>query len=371
MRIERRGKIEPLTPRFKKFLVEALAGQSLDEVQAPSERRADYSCLRGLVAIELKSLEEDASERLSNLMDGLRKRDDWPEFYGNWPVESILANLDHDADTVKQKTLERIGRAIANDLKKANKQLLAHTEKHPRKNVIRLVVLINEDHEIYDPATASYVIQKELARMEGLQFRYESIDAVMYLTERHATRVGDDVVYFVGVFHGSPLDNSPWKDEVLNFIGHHWSLWNGVRHIVSNADAINSFVTIDHIPEQMRRQDLWRLQYRRNSYLRSGTNEQVRDRWDECMVISMFALLKDSPAKLSKEDLIVNMERFTHVMEEAAQRGIALSGLKPEADRFVAAGRRIGLSPEQEVWLAANVADFATRTGPTDQRNSP
>ena len=182
MRIERRGIIEPITPRFTKFLVEALAGQSLDDVQAPSERRADYSCLRGLVAIELKSLEEEASERLSNVMDDLRKREDWPEFYGAWPVNSVLANLDHDAETVKQKIVERIGRAIVNHLKKANKQLLAHSETYPRKNVVRLVVLINEDHDIYDPATATSVIEKELTRMDGSQSRYESIDAVMYCT---------------------------------------------------------------------------------------------------------------------------------------------------------------------------------------------
>ena len=104
--------------------------------------------------------------------------------------------------------------------------------------------------------------------------------------------------------------------------------------------------------------------------MRSWTNEQVRDRWDECMVFSMFALFKNSPTKRSKEDLMLNMERFTHVMEEVAQRGIALPGLKAEADQFVAAGKRIGLSPERAVWLAANVADLANRTGPADQRNS-
>ena len=41
MRIERRGKIEPGMPRFTKFLVDALGGHPLDDVQAPTDRRID------------------------------------------------------------------------------------------------------------------------------------------------------------------------------------------------------------------------------------------------------------------------------------------------------------------------------------------
>ena len=42
MRIERTGKIEALTPRMERFIVEALGGKSLDEIQSHGTRRADY-----------------------------------------------------------------------------------------------------------------------------------------------------------------------------------------------------------------------------------------------------------------------------------------------------------------------------------------
>lgn len=93
VRIERYGAVDPVTPRFVRFLVEALGAESLDNIQAPTELRADYTCFRGLVVIELKTLEEDASVRMSNLAEKLETRPDWPLLYGSLPVSSILANL--------------------------------------------------------------------------------------------------------------------------------------------------------------------------------------------------------------------------------------------------------------------------------------
>jgi hypothetical protein len=64
------------------------------------------------VAVEVKSLEDDGSTRLSNLANNLRHREDWPEFYGKWPIKSVLANLDNP-ESAKRQTGERIGSAIA------------------------------------------------------------------------------------------------------------------------------------------------------------------------------------------------------------------------------------------------------------------
>ena len=360
MRIERRGKIEPLTPRFTKFLVEAMGGELLDDIQAPNDRRIDYRCLRGLLAVEIKTLEEDATDRMSNLTDELEKRDDWPQFYGSWPIESVLSNL-NDPEPVRQRTGERIGRAIVNHLKKANKQLNAHVQDFPRNRAVRLVVLLNEDHEVYDPATITYLMQKELSRMDGEEPRYESIDAVMYITERHAMRVGNEVAFFVGVFPGRPMDDAPWKTEVLDEIGRRWSRWNGARALPSGPESAKSFTTIDHIPDKMRRQDLWRLQYRRNPYMQTFSNEQVRDKWDECMVRSLFAFIQDSPSKPPKDAIIRNMEVFAHVMEEIGRRGIPLPQLQAETDRLLAAGVRLELPPDHQDWLAVNVGHLRDR----------
>ncbi len=214
MRVERRGKVEPLTPRFERFLRETLGGTSLDDIQAPNEMRADYACLRGLLAVEVKSLEKDASERLSHVTDELEKRDDWPIFYGAWPMDAVIANLE-DPEPVKRKFAERIGTAIVRHLKKANKQLAAHTAAFPRANLVRLVVVINEDHEVYDPAMFACLTQHELARLENGQPKYEDIDAVLYLSERHATHIGGMIAFPIISITGRSVDTAEWKADVL------------------------------------------------------------------------------------------------------------------------------------------------------------
>lgn len=78
MRTERTGPVQRLTPRLERFFAEALRGVALDDLQDAQARKADCACLNGLLAIELKSLDEDASERMDNLTDELRDRPDWP-----------------------------------------------------------------------------------------------------------------------------------------------------------------------------------------------------------------------------------------------------------------------------------------------------
>ena len=355
-RVERRGQVRPLTPRFMRFMCEALDGQSLDDLQAPNRMRADYACLRGLLAVEVKSLEEDASTRLSNLTEELEEREDWPLFYGAWPFDSVLANL-NDPEPVKRRIAERIGRAIVNHLKKANDQLTAHAAAFPRANLVRLVVLINEDHEVYDPAITVYVIQRVLARLDGERPKYESIDAVMFLSERHATRIGDDVAFPIITVTGRSVEEALWKGEVLDFIAYKWSGWTGSRHISneteSAASVINSCTTIEHIPDQMRRHDKWSLEYRRNPYMRPWSYEQIRDHWDEVNIVGVLAFIKDAPVKPSNDDIARFFAQFTQLIDEIAHRGLPMTMFKAELNRMIEAAKRIEIPQAGLAWLAA------------------
>jgi hypothetical protein len=67
MRIERKGTVAKLTPRLERFFIKALGGESLDDILHAEARKADFRCLRGLLAIELKTLEQDGARRIDNL----------------------------------------------------------------------------------------------------------------------------------------------------------------------------------------------------------------------------------------------------------------------------------------------------------------
>ncbi len=349
MRIERTGKIEPLTPQVVAFLTGRLGGVSLDDTHSPEAMRIAYACMRGLLAVELKTLEEPGTERLDNLTDELRKREDWPIFLGSAPMQAFIKNLD-DPEGVQRKVLDRIGRGIINHLKKANRQLEAHAKAFPRRNMVRLLVLVNEDHEIYDPHTVAYILWHAVRREEGDRALYEHVDGVLFLTQRHATVRDNKLTYPVVTIEGMGCYDDPWKGDVLDLVAKRWGARNGDD--VHEVGSVEEFTTIDHIPDKAPRSERWRTEYKRAPYLRSLTKEQLRDRLDENTVMSLLSMCKDPPVKLSKGMSIAVIRQFGDFMQEMGERGIPITELQHSDEREAAAARRLGLSEPVIAWLA-------------------
>ncbi|HEX8574560.1 MAG TPA: hypothetical protein VF759_17600 [Allosphingosinicella sp.] len=350
MRIERTGKIGPLTPRVVEYLTATLGGVSLDDTHSPEATRIDYACLRGLLAVELKTLEEPATERIDNLTDELRQREDWPIFLGSAPMESFIKNLD-DPDGVRRRMIDRVGRAIINHLKKANRQLRAHEASFPRQNMVRLLVLVNEDHEIYDPHTVSYILWHAVRRTDGDGPLYGHVDGILYLTQRHATVKNNKLTYPIVTIEGPGCYDHPWKGDVLDLVAHRWGSENGYDQ--EPIGSVDEFVTIDHIPEIAPRSERWRTEYSRNPYLRSLTREQLRDRFDETALLCAIGGLKDPPVKIPQDQWMAAIRRFGDFMQELGDRGIPITDFPWEEDRERVAGGRLALPQILMDWLAS------------------
>lgn len=348
MRVERTGKVSAFTPRLVQYMKQRLAARSLDDIESPQSRRIDYACLNGLLAVEIKSLEEDGSERMDNLVDELRLREDWPEFLGSAPMEAFIKHT-NDPEKVRLQVLNRVGRAIINHLKKANKQLRAHVETFPRKNIVRVMLLVNEDHEIYEPNTVCYVLWHALRRREEGALLYPDIDAVIYMSERHATVVDGRVALPIACIEGQPIADGTWKRLVLNQFVEGWADWNSSP--VHDHDDLNQFSTIDHIPESMPRHEAWRIEYRRNPYMRGWSDEKVRERFDESTLLSAWFFLKDSPLKPSAAANMENLRLFTHLMLELAERSIPISHVPSTPERRLAAAKRLNMPDSVIAWL--------------------
>ncbi|MEI5680834.1 MULTISPECIES: hypothetical protein [unclassified Mesorhizobium] len=193
--IERNGGPDPITPRFCAFLQEKMSGRSLD-LEGDKEKRPDYECLGGALVIEIKSLEGSPSERLSNAIAPAKKHESWPKFFGHWPIEAILKNLpEEERESLRKSIFDRLARAVVTHFKKANRQIANFVGNRTGVH-LRLLVLINEDFAEYDPNTVTYIAQRELSRKgsDGA-VRYSDIDAILYLTERHATNLNGRVTF--------------------------------------------------------------------------------------------------------------------------------------------------------------------------------
>lgn len=351
VRAERSGPVEPLTPRMVRFIEERLGGRSLDEA-GDVEKRPDFTCLKGLLAIEIKSLETSPKERLDNALDSEKARGDWPVFLGSWPVDAILKHLP-DADKLQEKLLNRLGRALISHVKKANDQLGHHTARVQRRNIMRLLVILNEDHPEYAPDVVSFLIQRELRRKnrDG-NYRNDQIDAVIYLTERHVAPGRTDTLLPAVVIFGTGIDENPWKEDVANLILARWAAWNGAPILRDEKVSVENFVSAELIPETMAHHELWSLEYRRKPYMRKWGDEDLRNLWDQIMLWSLLWGHRDTPMKVPKEGIMLAMERFTHVKEEAAVRGLSLEYFeKDSASRRRRAADKMPYGPTVANWL--------------------
>ncbi|MEI9990210.1 MAG: hypothetical protein WDM86_09240 [Rhizomicrobium sp.] len=350
MRIERTGKIEPLTPRIERYLKEALSARSLDDAHSSEQRRPDYVCLKDILVVEVKTLEGDGTERIENLNDQLREREDYPPFYGKVPVESLLKNLS-DPEAVRRKLSDRIGRAIVTHLRKADGQLAAHAERFPRKNLVRLVILVNEDHELYEPNIVGFIVHRALSRLDDNgKPAYGNIDAVIYMTERHATQIDGKVAFPLLAIHGRGIDIDPWKEAFLHRFTDGWAAWNG-NPLYDNGSRPDEFEAMDHIPERMRRQDLWNLEYRRNRYMKDIKDERLREHFDESIVMSMLSMMINSPIKPTQQQITDNLRWSSHLLLEINARGIPMTRFAYSLERTLAAARRLRMSQQVLDWF--------------------
>jgi hypothetical protein len=64
------------------------------------------------------------------------------------------------------------------------------------KTWVKVMLLVNEDHEIYDRQMVGYIIHHLLGRctVNGSAL-YPHLDAVVFVTERHATTTNCQIAY--------------------------------------------------------------------------------------------------------------------------------------------------------------------------------
>lgn len=348
MRIERTGTVEPLTPRVEKFLKQHLNAVSIDEVQSHETTRIDYECFDGKLAIELKTLEGPPSVRTENFINELRSRADFPYVLGRATTKAVFSAM-NDAHDLQRSLVSRIGRTIVNHLKKANDQLAAHDANFPNCERTRIVLILNEDHPEYDPETVLYIVSRAITqkRDDGC-WRYGNIDVVVFISERHASPVSQHLAMPILIINAPSMGEHSEKDQTLNQFTEEWAHYNRLP-LLGISDKVPEFATMEHIPDEMARHEMWRLEYNRTPYMKHLTQEQIFNRFDETVVMMLLMTHIDSPMKVDAktgQGLAKSaewMRAFTDVQEEMKGRELLLEKGGMTTERFISAAKRLAL----------------------------
>ena len=198
---------------------------------------------------------------------------------------------------------------------------------------------------MYEPDVVGYIIHHALGRTDDGSPLYRNIDAVLYLTERHAAQVQGNLTFPLLSVESAHVAQAPWKAQVIAYVLQRWADWSGTPLFHSDF-AAQSFTTIEDIPEIARRHEAWELAYRRNPYMRDWSIKQVRERFDEVICISHLAFIVESPHKPDDAAIASSMESMSHLMLEMGSRAIPKTDFCYSPDRLAEASRRLGLADD-------------------------
>jgi hypothetical protein len=192
---------------------------------------------------------------------------------------------------------------------------------------------------------------RELQKLVAASVEAVGIDGVIYLSERHATVEGQQLVLPLVAIRGPGAKDSPAKDEVLDSVMTSWAEWNGCP-VIDTSDEPPEFEAVEVVPDRMSRSDKWRLDYRRSPHLRDLSDEQLKERFDEVIVVNLLWGTKSSPKKLDREAITDALECFTHVVEELNRRHIPMQNVQQRLAQLQQAARRLRLGDDVVEWLA-------------------
>lgn len=331
--IERTGGPPDLPVGFSHFVVHFLRGRSLDDnkdEEAKLGKFPDFACYRDLVLIEMKHLETEQNARINEVYRSRVHADELPFYYGRRRID---LNQFSNGREIGSAIISKLARTIEEHLSKANDQFDDYRKRNPRKNSVSICLLLNSKIDEFSPDVVIYAVQQKLRRPSSAGSRFPAIDAVLYISEKHAQKLPDGRIAFaIAQIICAPAIEQRWKARVIERIVEQWSEFRTGAQAVSG--QASHFENVVDVPFQMPRHEEWKLAYRRKPYLRPLTDRELMVHFHRCVGFSAL-LAKGSWRMPSMEEHLGYARDFGDAMEEINHRGIDLRqfdarGLTPQ-----------------------------------------
>jgi len=215
-------------------------------------------------------------------------------------------------------------------------------------------VLLNSQLQEFSPDLVMYAVHAKITK-SGNPNRFPNIDVVVYISEKHSRILPDGRIAFaIASLHCASIIANPWKAQFDDLILRRWSHFRTGGDFVA-ANTLRDFEPVEDIPRMMKRHEFWRLEYRRNPYMRSLSDEQLKVVFNRCVAQSAVAFVKGDWQAPPVEETRGQMRLMSHLVEETNRRGSDLRSFSPGL-----------LSPENRSQilhgLPAELADMFTKS---------
>jgi hypothetical protein len=127
---------------------------------------------------------------------------------------------------LQRACIAKLGRTIEKILSKTNRQFRSFVSRHPRKNRVKICVILNSTLREWSPSVIVDAIHRKMKSSDdGL--RFSDIDAVLYISEKHMTTLHDGrPAHGIVIYEAQGTLDHPWKAQ---FVGHVVDAWSRMR----------------------------------------------------------------------------------------------------------------------------------------------
>jgi hypothetical protein len=223
---------ESLEQKFYRFVQTLPDAERLDDVQRDEEQeraeKADVFFRSRRIVCEVKSLLTDTSNKIDPIIEPQRSREDFPQFYGEWPIGDILSRLP-DGELLRRRLYESTSSAVKEFVRKANRQIRETKRTFGLPGAGGLLVVLNDAVEVLNPDVVAHrVVDTLRKRNPDRSLQFPEINGVWIISERHLARIEGKPMGYASV----PLTNSdslhPEVTAFIDSIQQPWAAFNNL-----------------------------------------------------------------------------------------------------------------------------------------------
>lgn len=333
------GKLES---HFKNFVLSVPGAEWIDDLpmtpEQKAEKKADVFFDQRTIIAEIKLLATDTAPKVDAILAPHRDTEHWPVFYGQWPISKVLAHLP-DSERLHRKIYDAVTTSIENLVKDANRQIRQTKASFGLPDARGVLIVLNDTIDILSPEVMGHKVAATLNKRTSTRaIRFPEIGYAWLLCETHSTPVTPTLKGLLSVVMEHPLvKDDGTLERFVDSLQPRWAAFNRMPFFRAEVPSgrigdipIEPMKASSAESDTVRRQDLWRMQYTANPYLRKMSNDELLAYGGKltCEVGKGFLVGSSVP----RDEAMAGLERWTHLLEEINFRGIDLRSMKPHLD---------------------------------------
>lgn len=332
-----------LEERILRFLEAQPGAENVEKLPlTPAQRaaeKADFFLQQREVICEVKSIQTSTQGKVDALVAPLVNAPNAPVFYGEMRFDKVAKHLP-DGPRVLREIFGVLTSSMDTFFRKANRQIRVTRQTFALPNASGGVVVVNDQVAILSPEVMAHRIAELLRkRTPDGGFAYPEIDSVLLVSETHFVHLGQGTK--------GPLvarisrDGTSKAEAAFDALLPRWAQVNGHAFQEMDPELLGTVKLTENKPvpagpQKIRRQELWERQYRNRPYLRRHTAEEFKH-YFHLLMDSMAVGFLDGATLEQSQMAKALMERWTHFLEEARERGIDFRSFGPRTDVAIGA----------------------------------